>query len=229
MKRVLALILTMVVGLGLLTACAPDQDTCDHNWSEWTVVTEATCTVDGSEKRTCSICKKEETRPITAAHQWGEWKIVEPATHETPGLKERECSVDHEKQQEEIPAYGGEHEYKLDKTIEGDCVTKTVYEYKCSVCGDIRKEEGNIVPDKHVGTKYDCGLHCEFCGKDMDHAATTCGVEGHFKCDGLDHTQCAIEKASNMKLHRHRRWQSVASRRLYLRGGQDGKYSCPPL
>lgn len=57
MKRVLALILTMVVGLGLLTACAPDQDTCDHNWSEWTVVTEATCTVDGSEKRTCSICK----------------------------------------------------------------------------------------------------------------------------------------------------------------------------
>ncbi len=200
MKRVLALILTMVVGLGLLTACAPDQDTCDHNWSEWTVVTEATCTVDGSEKRTCSICKKEETRPITAAHQWGEWKIVEPATHETPGLKERECSVDHEKQQEEIPAYGGEHEYKLDKTIEGDCVTKTVYEYKCSVCGDIRKEEGNIVPDKHVGTKYDCGLHCEFCGKDMDHAATTCGVEGHFKCDGLDHTQCAIEKASNMKL-----------------------------
>ena len=110
MKRVLALILTMVVGLGLLTACAPDQDTCDHNWSEWTVVTEATCTVDGSEKRTCSICKKEETRPITAAHQWGEWKIVEPATHETPGLKERECSVDHEKQQEEIPAYGGEHE-----------------------------------------------------------------------------------------------------------------------
>lgn len=64
MKRVLALILTMVVGLGLLTACAPDQDTCDHNWIEWTVVTEATCTVDGSEKRTCSICKKEETRPI---------------------------------------------------------------------------------------------------------------------------------------------------------------------
>lgn len=200
MKRVLALILTMVVGLGLLTACAPDQDTCEHNWSEWTVVTEATCTVDGSEKRTCSICKKEETRTITAAHQWGEWKIVEPATHETPGLKERECSVDHEKQQEEIPAYGGEHAYKLDKTVEGDCVTKTVYEYKCSVCGDIREEEGDVVPDKHVGTKYDCGLHCEFCGKDLDHAATTCGVAGHFKCDGLDHTQCAIEKTSNMKL-----------------------------
>ena len=35
-----------------------------HTWSEWTVVKEATATVEGQEKRTCSVCNKVETRAI---------------------------------------------------------------------------------------------------------------------------------------------------------------------
>lgn len=52
MKRVLALLLTMVVSAGLLAACAPDNKPCEHAWSEWTVVQQATCTEKGQEKRT---------------------------------------------------------------------------------------------------------------------------------------------------------------------------------
>ncbi len=35
-----------------------------HTWGEWTVVKEATTTVEGQEKRTCSACGEVETRAI---------------------------------------------------------------------------------------------------------------------------------------------------------------------
>ena len=37
-----------------------------HSWSEWTTVTDATCTEQGTEKRVCSVCNKEETRATEA-------------------------------------------------------------------------------------------------------------------------------------------------------------------
>lgn len=33
-----------------------------HTFSDWTVTTPATCTADGVEKRTCTVCGEEETR-----------------------------------------------------------------------------------------------------------------------------------------------------------------------
>ena len=35
-----------------------------HSYGEWTVTVAATCTEDGTETRKCSVCDKEETRPI---------------------------------------------------------------------------------------------------------------------------------------------------------------------
>lgn len=35
-----------------------------HTFGEWTVTTSATCTSDGKETRTCSICEESETRTI---------------------------------------------------------------------------------------------------------------------------------------------------------------------
>jgi len=37
-----------------------------HHWGDWTVTKEATCTEDGEESRTCSVCGETETRPIAA-------------------------------------------------------------------------------------------------------------------------------------------------------------------
>lgn len=37
-----------------------------HSWGEWEVVTSATCTEQGGEKRVCSVCKAEETRTAEA-------------------------------------------------------------------------------------------------------------------------------------------------------------------
>lgn len=45
----------------------------EHTFGEWTVVTPATCTADGSQTRACS-CGYTETQTLPAlGHQWSEW------------------------------------------------------------------------------------------------------------------------------------------------------------
>lgn len=44
-----------------------------HSYGEWTVTVAATCTEDGTETRKCSVCDKEETRPIAKlGHNYGD-------------------------------------------------------------------------------------------------------------------------------------------------------------
>lgn len=44
-----------------------------HSYGEWTVTVAATCTEDGTETRKCSVCDKEETRPIAKlGHDYGD-------------------------------------------------------------------------------------------------------------------------------------------------------------
>lgn len=44
---------------------------CDHQWSDWTVVKEPTCTEEGSQVRTCAVCAQEEFEAIpVSAHNF---------------------------------------------------------------------------------------------------------------------------------------------------------------
>ncbi|MBP3659759.1 MAG: discoidin domain-containing protein, partial [Oscillospiraceae bacterium] len=45
----------------------------EHEWSDWTVTKEATCTEDGEQTRTCGTCGETETEVIPAlGHDWNE-------------------------------------------------------------------------------------------------------------------------------------------------------------
>ena len=50
-----------------------------HSWSEWETAYPVSCTSDGSESRTCSVCYAYETRTVTASgHDYsGGWKFDE--------------------------------------------------------------------------------------------------------------------------------------------------------
>ncbi len=62
-----------------------------HNYGEWTVVKEATCTEDGLKERVC-VCTAKESEAIPAkGHSFGNWVVVYDATCEFNGLKERTC------------------------------------------------------------------------------------------------------------------------------------------
>ncbi len=63
-----------------------------HDMGEWTTVTEATCTEDGSESRDCSRCDHYEIRAIEAAGHSYEDVVTAPACTEQ-GFVTHTCSV----------------------------------------------------------------------------------------------------------------------------------------
>lgn len=81
---------------------------CTHEWSEWKVWVEATCSTDGYEDRTCQKCYEEESRkiPATGIHKWSEWKEFEKATCTEQGTEERECSECYKTERRTVPATG---------------------------------------------------------------------------------------------------------------------------
>lgn len=52
-----------------------------HKFSAWSVTTPATCTKDGVETRTCTVCQTAETRAVKAVgHKFGTWEITKSAS-----------------------------------------------------------------------------------------------------------------------------------------------------
>ena len=60
------------------------------DWGKWSTVKEASCTEDGSVKRTCS-CGEEETESVPKGHDWDAGKISTPATCTEKGVKTFTC------------------------------------------------------------------------------------------------------------------------------------------
>ena len=173
-----------------------------HTWGDWEVVQAATCTVDGSQKRTCSVCGKEETKVIKAAHKFGEWETVTASTCAVKGSAKRVCTVCQYEETKELDL--ADHTYAKDEegndvvvwSQEADCVNGGTGVKTCTVCGheeavsasalghNFKKDaEGNVeftwtvaptCEKAGVGTK-----HCERCGLDIDATEDEAKALGH--------------------------------------------------
>ena len=89
---------------------------CDHEYGEWTVTKEATCTEAGEQTRTCAKCGDVETKAIDAlGHKWGEWETTKKATCQEKGEKTRTCERCGEVDTKEIKK--ADHKYKDGKCI----------------------------------------------------------------------------------------------------------------
>ena len=63
--------------------CGEKNEKAAHTFGEWTVKTAATCTVNGLEERTCTVCDKAEVKTIQAiGHAWKDATCSEPKTCE---------------------------------------------------------------------------------------------------------------------------------------------------
>lgn len=108
----------------------------DHNYGDWTVTKQPTCTEDGEQKHSCQTCGWEETEVIPAtshtpsdewshnatdhwhvcqncqaevdkaAHTFGQWITVTEPGEFTPGEKVRTCEVCGYEERAEIPGTG---------------------------------------------------------------------------------------------------------------------------
>ena len=79
-----------------------------HKYGSWTVTKAATCTEDGSQKRSCTVCGNSETQTIKATgHKAGGWIIDKQPDVGVKGIKHKECTVcGTVLQKAEIPALG---------------------------------------------------------------------------------------------------------------------------
>ena len=117
----------------------------DHTIEKWTVKTPATCTAEGEEEGTCSVCGQTATRKIDMIpHSFGDYKVTTPATCTEKGVETSECSVCGETQTRDIDALGHDFgEYKVTK--EPTCTEKGVETAECSRCDAVDTRDIDMI------------------------------------------------------------------------------------
>lgn len=100
--------------IALLLFCFPVnvKAACNHEWSDWYVYDEVSCTEKEREKRLCYECDKEEYRYTKdkLGHVWSDWVITEQPTCAYFGTKERTCARCKEWEECEVPR-SSEHKF----------------------------------------------------------------------------------------------------------------------
>jgi len=160
MKRSLCMVIGSVALLStVLTGCSGLFGEKEHTFGDWVVVTEATCTEEGSKKHICTGCGFEETDVIGAkGHSYDEGKITTAASCTEKGTKTFTCSVCSSVKTEDIKASGhtfGDGEI----TKAASCTEKGTMTYKCSVCDGTKTED--IAAKGH---SYDKGVITKIAG-----------------------------------------------------------------
>lgn len=77
-------------GLNLSDTTEPK---CNHNYSDWTVNKQPSCTSIGTKSRICSRCSYVDEVAVPAIDHDYQWVVKYQATTSTEGLKEYKCSV----------------------------------------------------------------------------------------------------------------------------------------
>lgn len=139
-KKLLYLLPLLVFAISLCMFCAVgcEEETVNgeckqHDWGEYTVVTEPTCTTTGQHIRTCKICGKEDPSTLIPAlgHDWGDPVVETPATCEKTGTSVRICKND-PTHRETSTIKALEHKWEVSRVIqEPDCLHKGSQEMVC--------------------------------------------------------------------------------------------------
>ena len=119
-----------------------------HSLTEWSVITEVTCTTNGTQERHCTRCDYKQTRTIVAkGHSYGLWNVTKKVGCITDGEQSRECSVCGNKETKTIAATGV-HSYGSWKVAKAaTCTTTGTKVRSCSECG--AKETVILQPTGH--------------------------------------------------------------------------------
>lgn len=159
-----------------------------HSWGSWGVAKAATCAEAGTEKRTCTACGAEETRPYTdaGAHVWGEWSTTKEATCAAEGIKTRTCTLCG-KQDTTVVAKTGEHKWgEWNTTRKPTCLASGIRNRTCGVCG--KTETETIEKKEHAWSGWTVSDEptCTKAGKEQ-RTCSLCGGTEKRKVDKLGH------------------------------------------
>ena len=83
LSTILLLVVTLLCSIFIFASCGTDEE-CDHQWSEWSAKTTATCTKTGTKEHKCSECGETEISTIAAlGHNWADATCTTPKTCQT--------------------------------------------------------------------------------------------------------------------------------------------------
>ena len=144
-----------------------------HEYGNWEIIEEPTCTKEGTKKGICVNCGREQLEVIPPEHSFESWIITKEATCSEEGSMERTCSKCGEKQTEAIKKIA--HKYGDWEIVkEATCLEEGSMERTCSSCGE--KQTKTIEKNAHKygewevikeATDVDSGLKkrtCTGCG-----------------------------------------------------------------
>ena len=76
-----------------------------HSFCAWNITEAPTCTKDGKQTRSCTVCGVSETDTVPASgHNFGPWKVTEAPTCTKDGKQTRSCTVCGTSEEETIPS-----------------------------------------------------------------------------------------------------------------------------
>ena len=142
----------------------------EHEFSDWTIISEAKFNEDGLKKRNCNICGYEEEEIIpklsdSHVHEFeGEEEIIRDPKCYEPGLKKVYCTLDECGEYEESEIAKIPHDYEEDYRY-----SDVIHYHKCINCDDCIDEDYHEMTDWNVvneATFSEDGLkerHCTEC------------------------------------------------------------------
>ncbi|MEE1116179.1 MAG: hypothetical protein UH851_04940, partial [Clostridia bacterium] len=144
-----------------------DNTECQHTFSEWITVKEATCKENGEAKHICSQCSAEEKKTIdkTNVHIEVIDSAVAPTCTKTGLTEGKHCSVCNTVITAQTTISAVEHTVVVDVATESTCKTNGKTEGKhCSVCDFVIVEQTTLPLANHTYDNDDdekCNV-CEF-------------------------------------------------------------------
>lgn len=137
-KKLTTMFLVVILLITTMPIYANAEQCTEHQWEDWKITKEATCSQEGFEYRECTICHGEESKfiPATGEHQLSEWKIGYKPTCREDGFEYRECTICHREESRLIPATG-EHQWDDWEIGYKPTCGEDGFEYRyCVMCND---------------------------------------------------------------------------------------------
>ena len=163
------------------------QSFCPHDFGEWKVTQEPTCSAPKVESRYCKICGiLDERDGDFGDHKWSDWNVTKQATCKEDGQRTRTCSICGKTETETIPK-GSAHQFGNWTTVkEATCTAEGQRKHTCSICG---KEETETIPKaahKFGQWKETKKATCSKKGE-KEATCTVCGYKEKQAIDELPH------------------------------------------
>ena len=177
-----------------------------HTYGDWSVTTAATCTTEGVQTHSCTVCGATESEPISAVgHSWNSGTVTTSPTCTTAGVRTYTCTRNSSHTYTETISATG-HSYGSWQTYtSGTCQTPSVERRYCtnSGCGSYEERTGSYGNHNYSQSCPTCGtanVKCSICGDIKSHTCLQAPTVTMKLSDGTSYNETWTNKSVTVTL-----------------------------